>query len=329
MRIAFFSAKSYDKTSFLKHIGKHYFDFFDVRLYDKTAYLSAGFDAVCVFVNDKVDADTLTVLAKNKVRLVLLRCAGYNNIDIQVAKQKKITVLRVPTYSPHAVAEHAVCLILAANRKIHKAYARIREGNFSLEHLLGFNVYKKTVAVIGTGNIGTVFCELMLGFGCTVLAYDIVENEQLKNKGVIYLPLMQVLKKADIVSLHCPLNDHTHHIINSTTMKGMKKGVLLVNTSRGGLIDHHALIRELKKEKIGFVAMDVYENEGELFFTDHSNDIIKDDILMRLLSFPNVLISGHQAFFTVEALDEIALTTIHNVEAFENKTPLSLANKVV
>lgn len=325
MKIAFFSTKSYDREFFDKYVSTHEIIYFEAPLNEQTANLAAGCNAVCVFVNDKLTASVIAELAKAGIKLIALRCAGFNNVDIAAAKANDIKVVRVPAYSPHAVAEHAVALILALNRKTHKAYNRVREGNFSLERLTGFDLYGKTVGVIGTGKIGEAFCEIMLGFGCRVLAFDLMENKELAAKGVVYLPLLEVFQQAAIISLHCPLNEQTKHIINGQTLRVMKEGVMLINTSRGGLIDTMSVIHALKTGRIGYLGLDVYEQEEKLFFNDLSENIIQDDMIMRLLSFPNVLITSHQGFFTEEALIQIAETTLGNIDDFEAGRPLKNA----
>jgi D-lactate dehydrogenase len=317
MKIAFFSTKSYDREFFDKYVSTHKIIYFEAPLNEQTANLAAGCNAVCVFVNDKLNAAIIAELKKMGVQLIALRCAGFNNVDLAAAKLNDIKVVRVPAYSPHAVAEHAVALILTLNRKTHKAYNRVREGNFSLERLTGFDLYGKTVGVIGTGKIGESFCDIMLGFGCMVLAFDLIENKQLVAKGVEYLPLADVFQQADIISLHCPLNEQTKHIINAQTVRMMKEGVMLINTSRGALVDTMTVIHALKTGRIGYLGLDVYEQEEKLFFNDLSENIIQDDVIMRLLSFPNVLITSHQGFFTEEALTQIAQTTLGNIDAFE------------
>lgn len=317
MKIAFFSTKSYDREFFDKYVSTHEIIYFEAPLNEQTANLAAGCNAVCVFVNDKLNAGIIAELKKMGVQLIALRCAGFNNVDLAAAKDNIIKVVRVPAYSPHAVAEHAVALILTLNRKTHKAYNRVREGNFSLERLTGFDLYGKTVGVIGTGKIGETFCDIMLGFGCRVLAFDLVENKQLASKGVDYLPIVDVFEQADIISLHCPLNEQTKHIINGQTIHMMKEGVMLINTSRGALVDTKTVIQALKTGRIGYLGLDVYEQEEKLFFNDLSENIIQDDVIMRLLSFPNVLITSHQGFFTEEALTQIAQTTLGNIDAFE------------
>ena len=317
MKIAFFSTKSYDREFFDKYVSTHEIIYFEAPLNEQTANLAAGCNAVCVFVNDKLNAGIIAELKKMGVQLIALRCAGFNNVDLAAAKDNIIKVVRVPAYSPHAVAEHAVALILTLNRKTHKAYNRVREGNFSLERLTGFDLYGKTVGVIGTGKIGETFCDIMLGFGCRVLAFDLVENKQLASKGVDYLPIVDVFEQADIISLHCPLNEQTKHIINGQTIHMMKEGMMLINTSRGALVDTKTVIQALKTGRIGYLGLDVYEQEEKLFFNDLSENIIQDDVIMRLLSFPNVLITSHQGFFTEEALTQIAQTTLGNIDAFE------------
>ncbi|MBL0356761.1 MAG: 2-hydroxyacid dehydrogenase [Chitinophagaceae bacterium] len=322
MKIAFFSTKSYDREFFNRYITTHEIIYFEARLGTQTVNLTAGCDAVCVFVNDRLHAAVIGELKKAGVKLVALRCAGFNNVDLEAAKGNGIKVVRVPAYSPHAVAEHAVALIMTLNRKTHKAYNRVREGNFSLERLTGFDLYEKTVGVVGTGKIGQAFCDIMLGFGCRVLAFDLMENKELAAKGVEYAPLIDVLQYSDVISLHCPLNEQTKHIINQQTIGMMKEGVMLINTSRGALIDTVAVIESLKNGKIGYLGLDVYEQEEKLFFKDLSENIIQDDVIMRLLSFPNVLITSHQGFFTEEALTQIAQTTLGNIDAFEAGLPL-------
>ena len=319
MIISFFSTQSYDREYFDRFNRRHEIRYFDASLNEQTAKLTSGSQAVCAFVNDKITDGVIQQLANNGVKLIALRSAGYNNVDLASAKAHGITVVRVPAYSPHAVAEHAVALILTLNRKTHKAYNRVREGNFSLERLTGFDLYGKTVGVIGTGKIGAVFCRIMAGFGCKVLAFDVFENKALITEGVFFLPLNDILAQADIISLHCPLNDQTQHLINSHTLSLMKPGAMLINTGRGALIDTPAVIKALKSGQLGYLGIDVYEQEGDLFFRDFSESIIQDDVIMRLMSFPNVLITAHQAFFTEEALSQIAETTLQNISDFEDK----------
>ncbi|WP_153797050.1 2-hydroxyacid dehydrogenase [Foetidibacter luteolus] len=326
MKITFFSTQPYDKEFFNRYNDSFGFnlEFFETSLTTQTVSLANGAQVVCVFVNDKVDAKVIEKLALEKVSIIALRCAGFNNVDLEAAKQFGIKVCRVPAYSPEAVAEHAVAMILTLNRKTHKAYNRVREQNFSLNGLLGFDLHGKTVGVIGTGNIGKAFCHIMLGFGCKVLAFDIIANKDLDAAGVKFLPLIDILQQADVLSLHCPLNNQTRHIISSETIPMLKKGVMLINTSRGGLIDTAAVIDALKKGLIGSLGIDVYEQEEKLFFRDLSASIIEDDTIQRLMSFPNVLVTAHQAFFTNEALTQIALTTLKNINELLKEGNLSV-----
>jgi D-lactate dehydrogenase len=324
MKITFFSTQSYDKTFFEAHNKGFGFaiDFFEVALNEKSINLIQQSEAICVFVNDRVTQVILEQLVTKGVKIIALRCAGFNNVDLEAAARNNIRVVRVPAYSPHAVAEHAVAMIMALNRKTHKAYNRIREQNFSLAGLMGFDLFGKTVGVIGTGNIGSTFCKIMLGFGCQVLACDIHEDETLKKAGVTYLSLDELLTNVDVVSLHCPLNDSTRYMINDTTISRMKRGVMLINTSRGGLINTKSVIAALKSGHLGSLGIDVYEQEETLFFRDLSEHIIEDDTIMRLMSFHNVLITAHQGFFTQEAMDQIAETTLSNLKKFESGAPL-------
>lgn len=319
MKIAFFSAQSYDIESFGKFNDGNELKFFSAQLNENTVGLSDGFDVICAFVNDKINKEVLLSLKQQGVQCILLRCAGFNNVDIETAKQLNIEVYRVPAYSPNSVAEHAVALIQTLNRKTHKAYNRIREGNFSLERLEGFDIYKKTVGVIGTGKIGDAFVKIMLGFGAKVLAYDISPSDDLKKMGVEYVEITELFKRSDIISIHCPLNERTKHLINESTINQMKNGVMIINTSRGAIINTKDIIKALKKEKIGYLGLDVYEQEEHIFFKDLSETIISDDEIGRLTTFPNVLITGHQGFFTNEALAEIAITSFNNVKSFEKK----------
>ena len=323
MKLVFFSAQPYDKSFFTQfNQNKHELVFIDFPLSEQTAELAAGADAVCVFVNDKVTAGVIQKLATGKTKIIALRCAGFNNVDIEAAKAAGIRVCRVPAYSPEAVAEHAVAMLLTLNRKTHKAYNRVREQNFSLQGLLGFNLHGKTIGVIGTGNIGKAFCKIMLGFGCKVVAFDLIANKEMELDGVVYQPLMDVLK-ADIISLHCPLNEQTKHLINKVTIALMKPGVVLINTSRGGLINTHDTIKALKSGQISALGIDVYEQEEKLFFRNLSEDIIQDDEIQRLMSFPNVLITAHQAFFTQEAMEQIATTTLNNIQLLSENAKLN------
>jgi D-lactate dehydrogenase len=323
MKVAVFSTKVYDRKflSAANSHTQHELVFFEPHLNRDTAILAAGFPAVCVFVHDRVDAPTLELLASRGTRLVVLRCAGFNNVDLQAAADLRITVVRVPAYSPYGVAEHAVGLILSLNRKIHRAYNRVREGNFSLDGLLGFNLHNRTVGIVGTGKIGLILGQIMKGFGCNLLAYDVYRNPELEALGGKYVELPELFANSDIISLHCPLTPETHHLINSETIEQIKSGVMLINTSRGALIDTQAVIEGLKSGKIGYLGVDVYEQESELFFEDLSGEIIQDDIFQRLTTFPNVLITGHQAFFTAEALHNIAETTFANIADVEHNRP--------
>jgi D-lactate dehydrogenase len=319
MKVAVFSTKSYDRD-YLEQAnttGRHQFTYLEASLKEGTTRLTEGFNAVCVFVNDELNAYVIDKLAANGVKVIVLRCAGFNNVDVHRASKWGISVLRVPAYSPHAVAEHAVALIMTLNRKTHKAYNRIREGNFSIERLTGFELEGKTVGVVGTGRIGAVFSNIMMGFGCKIVAHDAYENQALKDRGVEYRTLDELFGLSDIVSLHCPLTPETHHMVNEHSIKLMKKGVMLINTSRGKLIDTEAAIHGLKEGLIGYMGIDVYEQEESLFFKDLSEIIIRDDKISRLMTFPNVLITSHQAYFTDNALMQIAGTTLKNLSDFE------------
>ncbi len=331
MKITFFSTQQYDKDFFNLNsdINQFEFEFFDVPLNENTATIVKDSIAVCVFVNDQVSEEVIGILASKGVEIIALRCAGFNNVDIAAAKANNIKVCRVPAYSPEAVAEHAVAMILTLNRKTHKAYNRVREQNFSLNGLLGFDLHGKTVGVIGTGNIGKAFCKIMLGFGCNVLAFDLFVSKELEDAGVVYLPLLEVVEQSDIISLHCPLNEQTHNIINSDFINLMKQGSMLINTSRGGLVDTKAVIAGLKTGKLGYVGIDVYEQEEKLFFRDLSSGIIQDDVISRLMSFSNVLITAHQGFFTEEALTQIAITTLENIKELINGRVVSIKNGFV
>ena len=324
MKIAMFSSKSYDSEYF--SIANEAFDFeivhFEARLRERTAHLAAGMDAVCVFVNDRVDSATISILKDLGVGVIALRCSGFNNVDLLAAKEAGVKVVRVPAYSPTSVAEHALALILTLNRKTHKAYNRVRDGNFSLERLTGFNIAGKTVGVIGTGKIGQAFLRIMMGMGCRVLAYDKFPDESLEKEGIPYVGLEKLLAGSDIVSLHCPLTPETAYVINRQTLAMMKPGAMLINTSRGALINSTDVIASLKKRELGYLGIDVYEQEAELFFGDHSEEILQDDDIARLMTFSNVLITAHQAFFTREALEEIARTTLQNLRAFQENTVL-------
>jgi D-lactate dehydrogenase len=321
MKIAVFSTRAYDRQSMAEIAAKsrafsasHQLEFFDVHLRPDTVRIAEGYDAVCVFVNDVIDREVLERLYLGGVRLVALRCAGYNNVDLKAAQQIGVTVVRVPAYSPEAVAEHAVALILALNRKICRAYHRVREGNFSLEGLVGFNLHGKTVGLIGTGRIGAVVARILgPGFGCNLLGFDPEPNQRCVELGLKYVSLPELVANSDIISLHAPLAPSTSHLINDSTIAMMKRDVMLINTSRGGLIDTKAVIKAIKTGKIGSLGLDVYEEEAGLFFYDRSLQAISDDVFARLLTFPNVLITGHQGFLTQEALEHIAQTTINNI----------------
>jgi len=316
MKITFFSAKPYDREFFDRHNGPYGFqlDYFETHLGRHIVNAVESTDAVCVFVNDKLTREVVGTLASRQVRIIALRCAGFNNVDLEAAKEYGFRVCRVPAYSPQAVAEHAVAMLLTLVRKTHKAYNRVREQNFSLNGLLGFNIYGKTVGVVGTGKIGKAFCSIMRGFGARIIAYDIVTDRGPEEAGVTYLPLREVLEQSDILSLHCPLTKENHYLINKDTLKEMKPGVVLINTSRGGLICTADVIRALKERKVRALGIDVYEQEENLFFRDLSGSIIDDDEIQRLMSFPNVLITGHQAFFTEEAMTQIAQVTLANID---------------
>jgi D-lactate dehydrogenase len=319
MQVAVFSTKPYDR-SFLEAANAthgHALTFFEPRVTPDTCALASGFPAICVFVNDQLDAAVLKVLAQQGTRLIALRCAGFNHVDLAAAHDLDLTVVRVPAYSPHAVAEHTVGLILALNRKFHRAYARVREGNFSLDGLLGFDLCQRTVGIVGTGKIGAIVAQIMHGFGCRMLVHDLFPNPACTELGARYVALSELYAASDIITLHIPLTPETHHMINAAALQQMKPGVMLINTSRGALVDTRAVIQALKTRQIGYLGLDVYEEEAELFFEDLSNHMIQDDVFSRLLTFPNVLITGHQAFFTTEALQNIAETTLVNITAFE------------
>jgi len=330
MKIAFFSTQPYDITFFesANQAFGHELVFFTQALEPATAGLAAGAQAVCLFVNDQASEASILALAKLGVSTIALRCAGFNNISLEAAKKAGIRVCRVGAYSPEGVAEHATALLLTLTRKTHKAYNRVREQNFALTGLLGFNLHGKKVGVIGTGNIGQAFCKIMLGFGCEVTAFDLIANKEMEALGVRYAPLIEVLG-ADIISLHCPLNEQTKHIINTETLSYCKKGVTIINTGRGGLLDTKAVIDALKNETIGALGLDVYEQEEKLFFKDLSSTIILDDTIQRLMSFSNVLITGHQGFFTHEALEKIAVTTLDNITKLDQQVALAPGNTVV
>ena len=315
MKIAFFDTKAYDKPSFEQY-GKEQgmeFTFFETKLNEATAELARGYDGVCAFVNDTVNAKVIDILAANGVNVLALRCAGYNNVDLAHARGK-LHVVRVPAYSPYAVAEHAMALLLTSVRRIHKAYNRTREFNFSLNGLTGFDLHGKTVGVIGTGKIGKVFIDICRGFGMKVLAYDKFPTPGLDNGDTVrYVSLTELFEGSDILSLHCPLTEETYHMIDEQAIESCKKGVVLINTSRGALVDAEALLSGIKSRKIGAACLDVYEEESEVFFEDNSGHILEDDTLARLISMPNVIVTSHQAFLTEDALDNIAQTTVQNI----------------
>jgi D-lactate dehydrogenase len=317
-KIAFFDTKPYDRESFLNtntDFGFS-FSFFEARLTEETLPLADGYTVICAFVNDTLNADILQYLTKNGVKLIALRCSGYNHVDLKAA-YKNIHVVRVPVYSPHAVAEHAVALMLTLNRKTHKAYYRTRDNNFNINGLAGFDMFQKTAGIIGTGKIGETLVSILNGFGMTILGYDKYPKKELENLyNFTYTDLDTLYSSSDIISLHCPLNKETHHIINNASIQKMRPGVMMINTSRGGLIDTRELLEALKSGKIGSAGLDVYEEESEYFFEDLSSVVISDDILARLLTFPNVLITSHQGFFTREALSNIARTTLENIKDF-------------
>ncbi|MDF2177586.1 2-hydroxyacid dehydrogenase [Aliiglaciecola sp. CAU 1673] len=317
LRVGVFSSKVYDRQYLTAaNQGRHELLFLDTRLQADTLPLVKDIDTVCVFVNDRLDSTVIEGLKAHQVGHIALRCAGFNNVDLDAAKAAGISVSRIPAYSPEAVAEHTLALILTLNRRLHKAYNRVKEGNFSLDGLLGFNVHGKTIGIIGTGKIGMAFCRLLQGFGCRVLCHDIQEQADIGAIGAQYVDLDRLFAEADIISLHCPLTPDTHYLINDQRIAQMKQGVMLINTSRGAMIDSQAVIRGLKSGKIGYLGLDVYEMEGDLFFRDLSNEIIQDDVFLRLATFPNVLITGHQGFFTHEALTQIANVTLNNLDAF-------------
>lgn len=328
MRISVFSTKSYDRE-YLDIANKKYgyeIVFLEAKLDIYTASLANESKAVCVFVNDIINREVLEILSKGLTRLIALRSAGFNNVDLEAANHFGIKVVRVPAYSPHSVAEHTIALLLALNRKIYKAHNRIRDGNFSIEGLLGFDIYGKIAGIIGTGKIGTEIAKILIGFGCKVIAYDEFRNPELEKLGVCYSELKDMFRYSDIITLHCPLIPDTFHLINDESIHLMKKGVVLLNTSRGALIDTRAVIKGLKRGKIGYLGLDVYEEEGDLFFQDLSNIVIQDDVFARLLTFPNVIVTGHQAFFTKEAITNITETTLLNIYEFE--TTKSCRNEV-
>jgi D-lactate dehydrogenase len=317
MRTAVFSTKSHDRQFLAPAAAatNHELVFFEARLTPETAVLASGFPAISSFVNDVLTADVLDRLARGGTRFVALRCAGFNQVDLDAAGRLGLRVARVPAYSPHAVAEHTVGMMLALNRKYHKAFNRVREGNFALEGLLGFDMHGKTAGVVGTGKIGAIVAQLLACFGCEVLLYDVVPSAECAAVGR-YVQLHELLSRCDIVTLHCPLTPTTNHLVNKESIARLKPGVMLINTSRGGLIDTQAVIDGLKEGHIGYLGLDVYEEEADLFFENLSDQVIQDDVFTRLLTFPNVLITAHQAFFTQTALAQIAKVTMDNLSAF-------------
>jgi D-lactate dehydrogenase len=325
MKIAVFSAKRYDRE-FLDAANAaagHQIKYYEAPLDAESVGLAAGYNAVCIFVNDTCDGVVLAELQRGGTCLVALRCTGFNNVDLEAAATLGIKVVRVVDYSPYSVAEHAVALLQAINRKIHRAYNRTRDSNFALDGLMGFDLHGKTVAVIGTGKIGRVFTKIMLGFGCNVIGYDKYPSPEFEALGAHYAEPGEIGRDADIVSLHCPLTPETHHIINADSLSRAKRGALLINTSRGGLIDTEAAIEALKSGQLGGLAIDVYEQEAGIFFRDLSNVVVTDDVLQRLISFPNVIVTGHQAFFTREAITTICETTLRSATQFAQGLPLS------
>lgn len=322
MHTTVFSTKPYDRRS-LDHANaasgnRHVLRYVEARLTEETASLATGSEAVCAFVNDVLDRQVLEQLARGGTRLVALRSAGFNHVDLAAVADLGMSVARVPAYSPSAVAEHTIALILSLNRKIHRAYARVREGNFALDGLLGFSLRGRTAGIVGAGKIGVAVAEILVGFGCRVLVYDPFPSDEAMRIGAQAVSLDTLLAQSDIVSLHCPLTPETHHMIDRKALDRMKPGVMLINTGRGALVDTAALIAGLKSGAIGYLGLDVYEEEGDLFFEDMSDQLLQDDVFARLLTFPNVLITGHQAFFTAEALSEIAGTTIENLSSFQD-----------
>jgi D-lactate dehydrogenase len=316
MIVSVFDTHRFDRTALEKGNASfgHELHFFESLLEEKTARLAAGSQAVCVFVNDALNRPTLKALHDSGVRLIALRCAGFNQVDLKAAAELGLTVLRVPAYSPYAVAEHAVALLLTLNRKLHRAHNRVRESNFALDGLVGFDLHGKTVGIVGTGKIGAVFAQIMAGFGCRLLAYDVFQRTDLP---VTYVTPELLLAESDVISLHVPLLPETHHFLRAETLASTKRGVFIVNTSRGALIETHALLEALKSGHVGGAALDVYEEEAGIFFRDMSGQVLQDDVLARLISMPNVLITSHQAFLTQEALANIAQTTLENIASFE------------
>ncbi|MCY1273584.1 D-lactate dehydrogenase [compost metagenome] len=328
MRIILFSSQNYDRESFLAGNRPHGFElhFQEAQLRLDTSALAMGFEVVCAFVNDDLSRPVLEHLAAGGTRLIALRSAGYNHVDLAAARALGLAVVRVPAYSPHAVAEHAVGLVLALCRHLHRAYNRTREGNFALHGLTGFDLNGRTVGVVGSGQIGAVFARIMAGFGCRVLAFDPQPNPEVEAMGGRFVPLDELLAESDIISLHCPLNSATRHLIDAASLQRMKRGSMLINTSRGALVDTPALIEALKSGQLGYLGLDVYEEEADIFFADRSDLPLQDDVLARLLTFPNVIITAHQAFLTQEALAAIADTTLANIAAWKRGAPVNQVN---
>ncbi len=327
MKIAIFSTKPYDQR-FFEQVNQerdqlHDLNFFEVRLNHETVSLAKGYPAVCAFVNDQLDRPVLEVLADGGTQAIALRCAGFNNVDLGYAEQRGLTVVRVPAYSPYAVAEHTLALILALNRKIYRAYNRVREANFALDGLLGFDLHGRTAGIVGTGKIGRLVIQILRGFGCQICTYDPYPHPEIVDQGIPYVDLPTLYRQSDMISLHCPLTPETHHLINEDALAQMKQGVMLINTSRGAVIETRSVLEALKSGRVGYLGLDVYEEEGDVFFEDLSSHVVQDDVLARLLTFPNVLITGHQAFFTLEAMKAIAETTLRNVEEIEAGGPLT------
>ncbi|GAB7261742.1 2-hydroxyacid dehydrogenase [Dickeya ananatis] len=323
MKLAIYSTKQYDRK-YLEQVNQQFgyeLEFFDFMLSSRTVKMAAGCDAVCIFVNDEAGREVLTELANTGINILALRCAGFNNVDLEAARELGIRVVRVPAYSPEAVAEHAVGMMMSLNRRIHRAYQRTRDANFSLEGLIGFNMYQRTAGIIGTGKIGIATLRILKGFGMTLLAHDPYPNPLALELGAEYVDLDTLYARSDVISLHCPLTPENHHLLDQNAFARMKNGVMIINTSRGGLIDSQAAIDALKQQKIGSLGMDVYENERDLFFTDKSNDVIQDDVFRRLSACHNVLFTGHQAFLTEEALTSIADTTLHNIQQLSEGVP--------
>ena len=323
-RVIFFDIKDYDKEFFKKY-GKDYdfeMTFLQVRLSEETAHLTKGYDVVCAFTNDDINKETIDLISENGLKLLAMRCAGFNNVSLKDI-HNRFKVVRVPAYSPHAIAEYTVGLILAINRKIHKAYVRTREGNFSINGLMGIDLYQKTAGIIGTGKIGQILIKMLKGFDMNVIAYDPFPNQKIADElGFKYVSLDELYAEADVISLNCPLTKETKYMINRRSMLKMKDGVMIVNTGRGALIDSVDLVEALKDKKVGAAALDVYEEEEEYFFEDKSSQVIEDDILGRLLSFHNVLMTSHQAYFTKEAVEAITVTTLNNIKAFVEEKEL-------